>query len=128
MHTRTVGNVGERIVCWYLTKLGFRICGRNVAYATGELDIVAYKAGSLHIVEVKAARCHNFPVERGGWTSQGFDPAQNLHAAKLRKVVRTAEWHVSRIGWAGEWQVDGALVWIRRTDGMARVRYYPGVA
>jgi hypothetical protein len=48
-----------------------------------------------------------------------------LHGAKLRKVARTAEWYCLEKRWEGEWQVDGCLVWLRRRDGRARVRYLP---
>jgi len=45
----------------------------------------------------------------------------------VRKVARTAEWYVMEKDWEGDWQVDGCLVWLRRRDGMARVRYLPQI-
>ena len=56
-----------------------------------------------------------------------YDPSLNLHEAKVRKVARTGEWYVLEKGWEGEWQVDGCLVWLRRRDGMAKVRYLPQI-
>ena len=56
-----------------------------------------------------------------------YDPSLNLHEAKVRKVARTAEWYVAEKDWEGEWQVDGCLVWLRRHDGIAKVRYLPQI-
>lgn len=122
---KDIGNLGERVAAEYLRKLGFIIMDRNVARKTGELDVIAQKEGILHIVEVKAVLCPEFPS--GGSLEGGYDPAWNLHAHKIRKVARTAEWYVLEKGWKGEWQVDGALVWIRKRDFLARIRYYPQI-
>lgn len=123
LSTKDRGNLGERLVERYLRRLGFRILGRNIARKTGELDIVARKGECLHFVEVKALMCREFP----GDTSDGYDPADNLHPYKIRKVARTAEWYVAEQEWEGEWQVDGALVWLRERDGKALIRYLPQI-
>jgi Holliday junction resolvase-like predicted endonuclease len=112
---KDIGNKGESAVVEYLRRLGFTILDRNVSFKTGELDVVAQKGRVMHIVEVKSLTCDTFP---SAVAADRYDPADNLHANKLRKVARTAEW---------EWQIDGALVWIRRGDGVAKVRYLPQV-
>ncbi|MDB5245287.1 MAG: hypothetical protein JWN90_392 [Parcubacteria group bacterium] len=122
---KDIGNLGERVAAEYLRRLGFTIVGRNVARKTGELDIIALSQNSLHIVEVKTVVCVEFSTIETQDT--GYDPAWNLHAYKIRKVRRTAEWYVADKKWEGEWQIDGALVWVRQRDGMARVRYYPQI-
>jgi putative endonuclease len=121
---KEIGNLGEGIAALWLTRQGFRIVGRNIARKTGELDVVAEKEGVLHIVEVKTVLRETFPEGQG--REEDYGPAENLHAYKLRKVARTAEWYVADIGWEGEWRVDGMLVWLR-TDGMARVRHLPQI-
>ncbi len=121
---KTTGNTGERVAVEYLRKRGFDIIGRNIARKTGELDIVASKEGVWHVVEVKAVRCKDFP---GPGASNGYDPGQNLHALKIAKVRRTAEWYVSELGWEGEWQIDAALIWLRNRDGIAKIQYYPQI-
>jgi Holliday junction resolvase-like predicted endonuclease len=85
---------------------------------------VAQKGSTIHIVEVKTLLCTEFP---NAGTKDWYDPADNLSIYKLRKVTRTAEWYLAQKGWEGEWQVDGALVWLRARDGVARVRYLPQV-
>lgn len=121
------GRLGERVAAVYLVRHGFTVIDRNVSRKTGELDIVARKGQTLHAVEVKALRCKEFPMEARKETDTIYDPANNLHARKIRKVARTAEWYASEIGWEGELQVDGILVWIRARDGMAFVRYLPQI-
>ncbi len=122
---KEVGNLGERVAADYLRRNGFRIEGKNIAKKTGELDIVVSKEKVLHIIEVKSILCHEFATHTS--ESDSFNPAENLHAMKIRKVVRTGEWYVLERNWEGEWQVDGVIVWLRRRDGAARVRYLPHI-
>jgi hypothetical protein len=138
---KETGVLGERMTAEYLRKYGFTIIGRNVARKTGEIDIIAKKKDVYHFVEVKSLLCEEFPAPEGptGRTASRtekaavrvqhdeYSPAENLHAYKLRKVARTAEWYLAEVAWEGEWQVDGALVWLRRRDGMAHVRYLPRI-
>jgi putative endonuclease len=121
---KEVGNLGEELAALWLSRQGFRVVGRNIARKTGELDVVAQKGSVLHIVEVKTVLCAAFPDGQG--REDRYGPADNLHAYKIRKVARTAEWYVADIGWEGEWQLDGMLVWLR-ADGRARVSYLPQV-
>jgi len=122
---KETGNSGEEAVAIYLKREGFRIIGRNIARKTGEIDVLAQKGNTLHFVEVKTLSCDEFPEEGSG--EDRYDPADNLHPYKIRKVARTAEWYVAEKDWEGEWQVDGALVWIRRRDGEVRVEYLPQI-
>jgi len=117
--------LGERIACEYLKRHGFIIRDRNIARKTGELDVIAEKEDMLHFVEVKTVLAEEFPNKED--TKDEYDPSLNLHEAKVRKVARTGEWYVLEKRWAGEWQVDGCLVWLRRRDGMARVSFLPQI-
>jgi len=124
--SKQVGALGEKVAAAYLVRHGLRIRDTNYARKTGELDIIAEgpeAGGTLHFVEVKTILCDAFPREES--TEDGYDPSLNLHEAKLRKVARTGEWYVLEKHWEGEWQVDGCLVWLRRKDGRAYVRYLP---
>jgi putative endonuclease len=122
---KEVGALGESIVCEYLKRHGFSIRDRNIARKTGELDIIAKKGNTLHFVEVKTMLADSFPQEKS--QADEYDPSLNLHEAKVRKVARTGEWYVLENDWEGDWQVDGCLVWLRKRDGMAFVRYLPQI-
>jgi putative endonuclease len=119
---KDIGALGETVAAEYLKRHGMRIMARNVARKTGEIDVIARKGSTLHFVEVKSIVCTEFPSDS---SHDVYDPSVNLHEAKIRKVARTSEWYVANIGWEGEWQIDGILVWLRERDGMARVRYLP---
>ena len=122
---KEVGNLGENVAAEYLKRHGFKIRDRNIARKTGELDIIAEKENTLYFVEVKTNLVDEFPSD--GNIRDEYDPSLNLHEMKIRKVARTAEWYVLEKDWEGEWQVDGCLVWLRRRNGMARVRYLPQI-
>ena len=122
---KEVGALGEKVAAEYLKRHGFSIIDRNVARKTGELDLIAKSEDTLHFVEVKTILADEFPNEK--YATDDYDPSLNLHEAKIRKVARTGEWYVLESGWEGEWQVDGVLVWLRRRNGMARVRYLPQI-
>lgn len=122
---KEVGALGESIAAEYFKRHGFSIRDRNVTRKTGELDLVAEKEDTLHFIEVKTILTDEFPREDD--TGDSYDPSLNLHEAKIRKVARTGEWYVLEKGWEGEWQVDGCLVWLRRRDGQALVRYLPQI-
>ena len=122
---KEVGALGESVAAEYLRRRGFTIRDRNVARKTGELDLIAEEGDTLHFIEVKTVLAEEFPDEQVA--RDEYDPSLNLHESKIRKVARTAEWYLLESRWEGEWQVDGALVWFRRRDGLARVRYLPQI-
>ncbi len=122
---KEVGDLGESVAVEYLRRHGFSIRDRNIARKTGELDVIAEKEGTLHFVEVKTILVNEFRDEKD--VHDDYDPSLNLHEMKVRKVARTGEWYVLERGWEGEWQVDGCLVWLRRSDGIAKVRYLPQI-
>lgn len=128
---KEVGALGENVAAEYLKRHGFTVRDRNIARKTGELDLIVEKGDTLHFVEVKTILTDEFPsfaeATEGRPYDDRYDPSANLHEAKIRKVARTGEWYVLEKGWEGEWQVDGVLVWLRRKDGMARVRYLPQI-
>ena len=123
--TKQVGNLGEKIACEYVKRRGMKIVATNVARKTGEIDVVAKKDNVLHFIEVKTIVVTNLPQSND--TDDRYDPSANLHEAKIRRVARTAEWYVANIDWEGDWQVDAALVWLRKGDGRAKVVYIPQI-
>lgn len=123
--TKEVGNLGEKIACEYVKRRGMKIVERNVTRKTGEIDIVAKEGHTLHFIEVKTILCINLPHIKD--TDDEYDPAVNLHQAKINRVARTSEWYVANKDWEGEWQVDAALVWVRKGDGLSKVVYIPQI-
>lgn len=48
-----LGRAGERRAVWFYRLRGYRILGRNVRLAAGEIDLVAKRGRTIAIVEVK---------------------------------------------------------------------------
>jgi len=122
--TKDIGNLGESLAGRYLKGIGFNILERNSVRKTGEIDIIARHRDTLHFVEVKTLLCKEFP-EEGGESRR--NPAENIHAHKLKKIQRTAEWYIAEHGWKGNVQIDAVLVWLRERDALAKVRYLPQI-
>lgn len=125
LSTKQIGDLGEKIACEYVKRRGMKIVETNAVRKTGEIDIVARKGNTLHFIEVKTILAVNLPKEMD--VEDRYDPTVNLHEAKIRKVARTSEWYVANKDWEGEWQVDAALVWLRKGDGKAKVTYLPQI-
>ena len=121
---KQIGALGERLAAHYLHKHGFVILDRNVVRKMGEVDLIARKDRTMHFVEVKTMTCDELPPYDAEWTD-AYDPSVNLHETKIRKVARMGEWYMAEHELDDEWQVDGVLVWLRRHDGKAYVRYLP---
>ena len=121
--TKKTGNEGEKIAANFLQRNGFSIRARNVGRKTGEIDIIAEKKGIMHFVEVKTLSVLEFKTGE----SDEYNPAMNIHEAKIRHIARTAEWYVAEIDWEGEWQLDAVLVWLRQRDGASKVEHIPQI-
>jgi putative endonuclease len=119
---KDIGNLGEKIAAEYLRRHGYELIERNWERKTGEIDLIMRKDDVLHFIEVKSVLCEEFP-ERESQQTELYDPSANLHIYKIQKVARTSQWYVAENGWEGEFQIDGALVWIRKRDGFGRVQY-----
>lgn len=120
---KDIGNLGESIAAEFFRQKGFIVQDRNWSRKTGELDLVARRRDVLHIIEVKTILCDDFPGDL-----DVYGPEDNLHQHKISRVIRTAEWYVAKTVWEGEWQVDAVLVWLRKRDALAKVRYIPRIS
>lgn len=120
--TKATGNLGEDIACTYLVRNGFKILERNYRCAIGEVDIVAERSSTLHIVEVKTLSCVSF-------TSNNceYRPEEQVHAAKLHKLVRLAEMYVIQRKETKEYQIDVLGVLIDHKRRLARCRLFEQV-
>lgn len=100
-----VGKLGEDIACEYLINKGFEIIERNFRKPWGEIDIITKdQNGILVFVEVKAMKKYNNSA------IAELLPEENLTAAKLKKLQRTASLYVNRnsdlIDDKKGWQID----------------------
>jgi len=121
-----VGKIGEDTACKYLEKHGFTIVERNYWKKWGEIDIIATKAGLsfggdnssdsfapvLHFIEVKAITRSRgrstSPGIGGGTTNPDYEPEENVHSWKLKRLSRAIQTYLieRKINNEREWQVD----------------------
>ncbi len=82
---RAFGQAGESEAERFLRRKGYRILGRNVRTARGELDLVAQQADCLVFVEVKSRRTTAY----GG-------ASYAVHNRKQHRLVRLAAQYLAQ--------------------------------
>ncbi|MEM1449800.1 MAG: YraN family protein [Planctomycetota bacterium] len=93
-----LGAVGEEIAARTLCAEGWRVVGRNVRAAEGELDLVAFDGAVLVVVEVKTGRV---PAGRLG-PGDRWRPADRVSWIDVRRRAAAAR----RMARGGAWRVD----------------------
>lgn len=113
-----IGRIGEDIACRFLLENGHKIIERNYRKKFGEIDIVSKKDDIIHFVEVKSISRETQPdVSHETW--HDFEPEDNVHATKRRRMKRIIEIyledrHVSHETW---YQTDVVSVVIDKMAG-----------
>jgi len=82
---RAAGQVFEDIACNYLQSKGLRLKKRNVAFSTGEIDIIMTDQDTLVFVEVRYRKQKEF----GG-------AAASVDWYKQKKLIKTAQLYLQR--------------------------------
>lgn len=80
------GRAAEELARIYLEEQGFRVVGRNLRLADGELDLVAWDGATLVFVEVKAR----------SRTDHGR-PEEAVDRRKRRRLVSAARAYLARL-------------------------------
>ena len=119
--TSRTGAVGEDIACIFLQRKGFKIVVKNYRKPWGEIDIIAEKAGVVRFVEVKAMTGNTELLSR---ESNGYRPEEQIHPAKLKKIVRTAQLYMAYKEDDREYQIDAIAVILDPITRRARCRHY----
>lgn len=90
---RSLGSQGEELAAAHLSRLGYRVLGRNVRTRAGEIDLIVFDGATLAFVEVKTAR-------RGAATT-GALAAGEAPLARLRPRQR-ARLRRAAVAWMSE--------------------------
>ncbi len=82
MDTRSTGNIGEDLACFYLGGLGKKVLYRNFRGKIGEIDVIYRDGdGTLVFLEVKA-------IVAADPRKSVFQPEDHLTRSKLEKLQR----------------------------------------
>lgn len=119
--TSRTGALGEDIACIFLQREGFKIVEKNYRKPWGEIDIIAEKAGVVRFVEVKAMTGNPELLSR---ESNTYRPEEQIHPAKLKKIVRTAQLYMGYKEDDREYQIDAIAVILDPITRRARCRHY----
>ncbi len=119
--TSCTGAVGERIASIFLESKGFKIIEMNYRKPWGEIDIIAERGGIVRFVEVKAISGDLKDFSRENNT---YRPEEQIHPAKLKKIVRTAQLYMSYKEDDREYQIDAVGVIMDPITRRARCRLF----
>jgi len=93
--TVAAGRRGEDEAVAFLKRNGYRVVGRNVRLACGELDIVARHGRALVFIEVKSRSS----------ADKGL-PEEAVGPRKRERIRRCAELYLAKTRWTGEVRVE----------------------
>lgn len=82
-----LGRRGEELAAKHLMEKGYRLVGRNLTNAIGELDLVALDGATVVVVEVKTR------------SRTGRAPAEAVNYRKQLKLTRTAALFLKSQNW-----------------------------
>ena len=115
------GAIGEEIACTFLRRKGFKIVAKNYRKPWGEIDIIAEKNGEVRFVEVKAV---TGDLEKLSRESNSYRPEEQIHPAKLKKIVRTAQLYMAYKEDDREYQIDAVGVILDPITRKARCQLF----
>lgn len=119
---KLVGRIGEDVAAVFLERKGFKIIEKNYRKPWGEIDIIAEKEGEVRFVEVKAvSRETGYDFSRENNT---YRPEEQIHPAKLKRIVKTAELYMQAHNDDREYQIDAVGVFLDMKTRKARCRLF----
>lgn len=115
-----IGLLGEEIAARYLVSRGFSIIGRNYRRKFGEIDIIAQKGSKIHFVEVKS-------ISRENLQEGEYRPEELVHARKIEKIRKTAEFYMFSREIELEPCIDVIAVYVSKVKKRAKIKYIENV-
>jgi putative endonuclease len=117
---RRIGDIGEEVVCKYLTNKGYVVRERNYWKPWGEIDIIAENIDFISFVEVKTVSKKNGEEE---FSRETVRPEENMHPAKLKRLHRAVQTYLldRKIPESREWRIDLACVYLDHKAKRAKV-------
>ena len=119
--TSQTGAVGENIACKFLERKGYKILEKNYRKPWGEIDIIAIKDNEIRFIEVKAV---SGDLENLSREINTYRPEEQIHPAKLKKIVRTAQLYMAHKEDDREYQIDAVGVILDPITRKARCRLF----
>ncbi|MBQ3970551.1 MAG: YraN family protein [Clostridia bacterium] len=110
---RQRGKSGEKYVCDYLEKRGYKIVKTNYSSRYGEVDIIAENDKFIVFTEVKTRTENSF--------SAGFE---SITTGKIKKFIKTAVTYLVKFNIAKQPRIDCAQVIVNEDDNsLKRIDY-----
>ena len=105
-----IGKLGEALSAAHLERHGHTIIDRNYWQKCGEIDIISRLGNSVHFIEIKTVSYETRDALERSRTSVTWQPEENVHAAKQKRLARAIETWLHEKSYQGDWQVDIVIV------------------
>jgi putative endonuclease len=118
-----IGRVGEKVAEEYLISKGHTILSRNYRKPYGEIDIVSKKGNLVRFVEVKSVSWETGKAA----SEEGYRPEENVHPAKVKRMIRVIDTYIREKNIESEWQFDVIAVYLDEKTKTAKVRFLENI-
>jgi putative endonuclease len=131
-HNRKIGALGEDVACKFLVKRGFTVIERNYKKKWGEIDIIVTKSDCIHFIEVKTvSRAFNKNEINETSANGEFNPGENIHPWKIKRLSRTVSSYLSekypKKETEQKWQIDAIIVFLDQDSKQARISFIESI-
>ena len=119
---KETGDIGESAACRYLERRGYRIVDTKVRVSWCEVDIIAERRGRVHFIEVKSVSRPAPPTVGNSLQADTYRPEELVHATKLRKISRFADYYMNKGSDQRDYQIDVVGVFLDHVRRVAHCR------
>ena len=125
---RKFGNIGEDVAVKKLTELGFVVIDRNYLKKWGEIDIVARGTDRIvRFIEVKTVSREIIQGKNVKVPHETWRPEDNVHPAKLKRMVRAIETWIADNELESEWQIDVITITLDTARKRGVIKYIENI-
>ena len=114
---RKLGDIGEKIACYFLKKRNYSIIKTNYQKRVGEIDIIAKSGNKLHFIEVKT---------RTDFANQKYGlPQDAVTIHKQKRLIKTALFYLFENKCSDDtfWQIDVIAIIVDKNHKTAKINY-----
>ncbi len=122
------GRIGENIAKEFLLGKGLSFVSANYRKPYGEIDLIFKDSpNKLIFIEVKTVSWETAKNSTNAVPYETYRPEENIHPAKVARLLRVIQAYLVSHEIEGEWQFDVVAVFLDQKSKLAKVRHLKNV-